>query len=132
MSRANVCLPQTGLCRDHAPNDLAAQTEELNADGCENETLIRIILVFTAVVRVRSLGKNEMRYAALFLALSALPAVAAEPQYSAPANWSGFYIGGHGGAGWGSHDATILPDIFVLPAGSLVQASVDGLQGAGK
>lgn len=41
-------------------------------------------------------------------------------------NWNGFYLGGHLGGGWGDQDATILPDIFILPARSTIPQNQSG------
>jgi outer membrane immunogenic protein len=74
------------------------------------------------------------------LTLAAFPAAAADlaarPVYKAPAavpvayNWSGFYVGGHVGYGWGDKDWNQTFSSFRLPLDAAVgSASVDGFLG---
>lgn len=41
--------------------------------------------------------------------------------------WDGYYVGGHIGGAWGDQDATIVPDIFILPPRSRIPQDQDGV-----
>ena len=66
--------------------------------------------------------------------------MAVKAPYAAPApiwNWTGFYIGGHVGAGWGTTETTLdsiaAPGVPLTPAGlALTQNSRSGFLGGGQ
>lgn len=70
---------------------------------------------------------------------SALAADLGRPVYKAPvmsavpvSNWSGFYIGGHAGYGWGDADYDFFAaNTYGIPAGSSFSHSLDGFMGGG-
>lgn len=64
---------------------------------------------------------------AVLFALTALPVSAAEQH-----NWNGIYAGGHVGGAWGMHDATIIPDINIVPPGTAIAQSPDGVLAGGQ
>src|ERR1051325_4499268 len=76
------------------------------------------------------------------LALAALPASAADlprgsmpykaPAYVAQYNWTGFYLGINGGAGWGSSDWNMFTGISNSPSGGMIGGTAGyNWQGAG-
>jgi outer membrane immunogenic protein len=56
----------------------------------------------------------------------------AAPAVAAVYNWTGFYIGGHAGYGWGQTDSTILEDSFAFPAGTVNTNKFDGFLAGGQ
>jgi outer membrane immunogenic protein len=69
---------------------------------------------------------------------SASAADLGRPIYKAPvmsavpvSNWSGFYIGGHAGYGWGDSDYDFFAGNAYAPAGSSFSHNMDGFMGGG-
>jgi outer membrane immunogenic protein len=56
----------------------------------------------------------------------------AAPVVAAVYNWTGFYIGGHAGYGWGQTDSTILEDTNFFPAGTVNTNKFDGFLAGGQ